>query len=92
MPARSCAPAKGANFTPAKLTSLLTPSRRSPLHGLLLCGGWTLSGPYERRPGATPTYRSPSINSPSVLTPNHEYQGRAGCDVLHRHHLPVRRA
>jgi hypothetical protein len=56
MPARSCAPAKGANFTPAKLTSQLTPSRRSPSHGLSLCGGWTLSGPCQRRPGATPTY------------------------------------
>jgi hypothetical protein len=56
MPARSCAPAKGANFTPAKLTSQLTPSRRSPSQGLLLCGGWTLSGPCERCPGATPTY------------------------------------
>jgi hypothetical protein len=55
MPARSCTPARGANFTPAKLTSQHTPSRRSPSHGLLLCGGWTLSGPCERRPGATPT-------------------------------------
>jgi hypothetical protein len=54
MPVRSCAPARGANFTLAKLTALLTPSRRSPSHGLLPCGGWTLSGPCERCPGATP--------------------------------------
>jgi ribonuclease HI len=36
MPTRSCAPARGANFTPAKLTSRLTPSRRFPSHGLFV--------------------------------------------------------
>jgi hypothetical protein len=65
MAARSCAPVKGANFTPAKLTSRLTPSRRSQSHGLLPCGGWTLSGPCERRPGATPTCWLPLTSSPS---------------------------
>jgi hypothetical protein len=39
MPMRLCAPVKGANSTPARPTSRLTPSRRSVSHGLLPCGG-----------------------------------------------------
>jgi ribonuclease HI len=38
MPA-SCAPVKGANFMPARPTSLRTPSRQSPSHGPSPCGG-----------------------------------------------------
>jgi hypothetical protein len=65
MPARSCAPAKGANFMPARPTSLRTPSRKSPSHGPLPCGGWTSSGPCEKCLGATPTYWLPSTSFPS---------------------------
>jgi ribonuclease HI len=65
MLARSCAPARGASFTPASPTSLRTSCRLSPSHGPLLCGGWTSSGLCEKRPGATPTYWSPSTSSPS---------------------------
>jgi ribonuclease HI len=54
-PARSCAPAKGASSTPARPTSPRTSCRPSPSHGLSPCGGWTSSGPCERRPGAAPT-------------------------------------
>jgi hypothetical protein len=50
-PARSCTPAKCANFTLAKLTSQLTPSKRSRSRGPSPCGGWTSSGP---RPGLHP--------------------------------------
>jgi hypothetical protein len=64
-PVRSCAPANGANSTPAKPTSQRTPSRRSPSGGLLPCGGWTLSGPCERYPGDTLTCWSPLTSSPS---------------------------
>jgi hypothetical protein len=39
IPARLCAPAKGANSTPASPTSLCTSCRPSPSHGLLPCGG-----------------------------------------------------
>jgi hypothetical protein len=53
---RTC---EGYQFYAAKPTSQRTPSRRSPSRGLLPCGGWTLSGPCERRPGATPTCWSP---------------------------------
>jgi hypothetical protein len=56
---RLCAPTRGANSTPTRPISQRTPSRRSPSHGLLPCGGWTSSGPYERRPGATLTCWSP---------------------------------
>jgi hypothetical protein len=38
-PARLCALAKGANSTPARPISRLTPSKRSLSHGLLPCGG-----------------------------------------------------
>jgi hypothetical protein len=58
-PTRLCAPMRGANSTPERPISRLTPSRRSLSHGLLPCGGWTLLGPCERRPGATPTCWSP---------------------------------
>jgi hypothetical protein len=93
MPVRSCAPARGATFTPARLTFLRTPSRRSPSHGPLPCGGWTLSGPSERRPRATPTCWLPSTSFPSGRgAPDHKSQGRVGRDVLHQHHLPVRGA
>jgi hypothetical protein len=64
-PTRLCAPARGANSTPARPTSQGTPSRRSLSRGLLPCGDWTLSGPYERCPGATPTCWSPSTSSPN---------------------------
>jgi ribonuclease HI len=53
--ARSCAPAKGASSTPASPISPRTSCRPSPSRGLLPYGGWTSSGPCERRPGATPT-------------------------------------
>jgi hypothetical protein len=93
MPARSCVPAKGANFTPTRPTSLRTPSRQSPSRGPSPCGGWTSSGPCRKRPGATPTYWLPLTSSPSGSSaPDHESQGRAGRDVLHRHHLRVRGA
>jgi hypothetical protein len=36
-----------------------------PSHGPPPCGGWTSSGLCEKRPGATPTYWSPSTNFPS---------------------------
>jgi ribonuclease HI len=55
MQARSCAPVKGASSTPASPTFLHTSSKPSPSHGLSPCGGWTSSGPCERRPGASPT-------------------------------------
>jgi hypothetical protein len=64
-PTRSCAPTKGANFTPARLISRLTPYKLFPSHSRSLYGGWTSSGPCERRPGATPTYWSSWTNSPS---------------------------
>jgi ribonuclease HI len=65
MPARSCALVKGASSTPASPTSLRTSYRPSLSCGLSPCGGWTSSGPCERRPGATPTYWSLSTSSPS---------------------------
>jgi hypothetical protein len=64
-PARSCAPAKGANSTPASPISLRTSCRPSPSCGLSPCGDWTSSGPCERRPGATPTFWSLLTSSPS---------------------------
>jgi hypothetical protein len=53
-PARSCAPAKGANSTPARPTSQLMPSKRSPSHDLLPYGGWTSSGPMKGARGLHP--------------------------------------
>jgi ribonuclease HI len=67
MPARSCAPAKGASSTPANPTFLHTSCRPSPSRGLSPCGGWTSSGPYGKRPRATPTYWLPSTSFPSGL-------------------------
>jgi hypothetical protein len=67
MPARSCAPARGGSSTLARPTFLHTSCRQSPSHGLLPCGGWTSSDPCEKHPGASPTYWSPSTNSPSGL-------------------------
>jgi ribonuclease HI len=67
MPARSCAPARGANFTPARPTCLRTSCRPSPSRGPSPYGGWTSSGLCEKRPGATPTYWSLSTSSPSGL-------------------------
>jgi hypothetical protein len=51
----SCALARGANSTPARPISQRMPSKRFPSHGLSPWGGWTSSGPCERRPGATLT-------------------------------------
>jgi hypothetical protein len=65
MLARSCAPAKDASFTPASLTYLHMSCRPYPSHGPSPCRGWISSGPYGKRPGATPTYGSPSISFPS---------------------------
>jgi hypothetical protein len=65
MPARSYAPARGANSTPANPTSLLTSYRPSPSHSPSPCGGWTSSDPCGRRPGASPTCWSQSTNFPS---------------------------
>jgi hypothetical protein len=67
MPARSCAPAKGACSTPANPTFLHTSCRPSPSHGLSPCGGWTSSGPCGKPPGATPTYWLPSTSFLSGL-------------------------
>jgi ribonuclease HI len=63
--ARSCAPAKGASSTSASPISPRTSCRPSPSRGLSPCGGWTSSGPCERRPGATPTCWSQLTSSPS---------------------------
>jgi hypothetical protein len=93
MPARSCAPAKGSSFTPARPTSLCTPSRQSPSHGPSPCGGRTSSGPSESAQGLHPPagcHRK--IFQVGRGAPDHESQGRAGRDILHRHHLPVRGA
>jgi hypothetical protein len=65
VPVRLCALAKGASSTPASPTYLHTSSKPSPSHGLSPCGGWTSSGPCERRPGASPTYWLPSTNYPN---------------------------
>jgi hypothetical protein len=53
-PARSCAPAKGANSTPAKPTSQRMPFRRSPSRGLLLCGAGHCRAPAEGARGLHP--------------------------------------
>jgi ribonuclease HI len=58
---RTC---EGCQFY-ARKTNL--PARTIPVRGPLPCGDWTSSGPCERRPGASPTYWSPSTNSPSGL-------------------------
>jgi hypothetical protein len=63
MPTRSYVPTRGASSMPAGLISRLTPFKRFPSHGLSPCGGWTSSGPCERRPGATLTCWSPWISS-----------------------------
>jgi hypothetical protein len=65
MPTRSCALARGANFMHVRPISRLMPYRPYPSHGRLPCGGWTSSGPCEKRPGATPTYWLLWTNSPS---------------------------
>jgi hypothetical protein len=59
---RTC---EGCQFYARKSTSLLTSCRPSPLHGLSPCGGWTSSGPCERRPGASPICWSQLTNFPS---------------------------
>jgi hypothetical protein len=93
MPVRSCAPAKGASFMPARPTSPRTPSRQFPSHGPSPCGGWTSSGPCGKRPGPhPPTGCHRQILQVGRGAPNHECQGRVGRDVLHRPHLPVRGA
>jgi hypothetical protein len=56
MPARSCAPAKGASSTPASPTYLHTSYKPYPSHGPSPCGGWISPGHYGKCPGATPTY------------------------------------
>jgi hypothetical protein len=58
---RTC---EGCQFY-ARKTNL--PARTIPVRGPLPCGDWTSSGPCERRPGVSPTYWSPSTNSPSGL-------------------------
>jgi ribonuclease HI len=61
-----------------------------PAHGPSLCGGRTSSGPCGKCPGATPTYWCHrQVLQVGRGAPDHEPQGRAGRDVLHRHHLPV---
>jgi hypothetical protein len=62
-PTRSYAPARGVSSIPVRLISWLTPFKRFPSHGLSPCGGWTSSGPCERRPGATLTCWSPWTSS-----------------------------
>jgi hypothetical protein len=57
---RTC---EGCQFYSRK--SNLPVCRPSPSHGHSPCGGWTSSGLCEKRPGATPTYWSPSTSSPS---------------------------
>jgi hypothetical protein len=63
MPTRSYAPVRGASSMPIRLISRLMPFKRFPSHVLSPCGGWTSSGPCERRPGDTLTCWSPWISS-----------------------------
>jgi ribonuclease HI len=90
MPARSCAPTKGASFMPARLTSLCTPSRQSPSHGPLPCGGWTRRALAKSTRGLHPPAGChQQVFQVGQGAPDHKSQGRVGGDVLHRHHLPV---
>jgi hypothetical protein len=43
-------------FYARKSNLVHTSCKPSPSRGLSPCGGWTSSGPCEKRPGASPTY------------------------------------
>jgi hypothetical protein len=85
-----CAPAKGASSTPASPTFPHTSCRPSQHMALCRVGAGHRRALAKGAPGLhPPTGCHRQILQMGRGAPNHESQGRASRNVLHRHNLPV---